>query len=101
MTSPRRRSPRWASYSFVASLGSERSATDAATRWVAEEIDLLRAAIAAEVPVLGLCFGGQALSIALGGEVGPRRAAADRLVRALRRGRGVPRGPGFTGTTSS
>ena len=61
--------PALGDYTFVASLGSERSATDAATSWVAPEIDLLRGAIAAEVPVLGLCFGGQALSIALGGEV--------------------------------
>src|SRR5579862_6693195 len=52
---------------FVASLGSEESATDARLPWVAGELALLRDAIAAQVPVLGLCFGGQALSLALGG----------------------------------
>jgi GMP synthase-like glutamine amidotransferase len=50
------------------SLGSERSAADR-DAWVPGEIDALRAAVAANVPVLGLCFGGQALSVALGGGV--------------------------------
>ena len=40
----------------------------------------LRAAVAAGVPVLGLCFGGQALSLALGGGVDRARSARDRLV---------------------
>ena len=55
-------------HAFVASLGSERSATTL-DAWVPAEIETLRAAIAADVPVLGLCFGGQALSLALGGSV--------------------------------
>lgn len=55
-------------YAFVASLGSERSAADA-DGWVPMEIAMLRDAIAAEVPVLGMCFGGQALSVALGGGI--------------------------------
>jgi GMP synthase-like glutamine amidotransferase len=55
-------------FSFVASLGSERSAGDT-DGWVAEEIAMLREAIAADVPVLGMCFGGQALAVALGGAV--------------------------------
>jgi GMP synthase-like glutamine amidotransferase len=41
--------------------------------WVAAELTLLRTAHAAGVPVLGICFGGQALAAALGGSV--RRAA--------------------------
>jgi GMP synthase-like glutamine amidotransferase len=53
-------------HAFVASLGSERSATES-DGWVAGEIETLRQAVAADVPVLGLCFGGQALSLALGG----------------------------------
>jgi GMP synthase-like glutamine amidotransferase len=56
---------------FVASLGSEESATNTGLRWVGEEIALLREAVARAVPVLGLCFGGQALSLALGGAVAP------------------------------
>lgn len=56
-------------FAFVASLGSEESANDGGLAWVTEEIALLREAVARAVPVLGLCFGGQALSIALGGGV--------------------------------
>jgi GMP synthase-like glutamine amidotransferase len=55
-------------YAFVASLGSDCSAADA-DGWVPGEIETLRHAVAAEVPVLGLCFGGQALSVALGGGI--------------------------------
>src|SRR5271154_5494896 len=54
---------------FVVSLGAEEAARDEQLAWVAGEVALLRAAVAADVPVLGICFGGQALSIALGGAV--------------------------------
>ena len=37
--------------------------------WIADEVALLRAAHDAGVPVLGICFGGQALAAALGGSV--------------------------------
>jgi GMP synthase-like glutamine amidotransferase len=53
----------------IVSLGSEHSALDASQRWIREEIDFLAAAQSASVPVLGICFGGQALSAALGGTV--------------------------------
>src|SRR6202012_2593756 len=56
-------------YGFVVSLGSEHSAASVELDWVATEIGALRAAVNADVPVLGLCFGGQALSLALGGGV--------------------------------
>jgi len=39
--------------------------------WVRDEIDFLRAAVEADVPVLGICFGGQLLAAALGGAVVP------------------------------
>lgn len=39
--------------------------------WVRDEIDFLRAALDADVPVLGICFGGQLLAAALGGAVIP------------------------------
>lgn len=55
-------------HSFVASLGSEHSVTES-DGWVPAEVAMLREAVAADVPVLGLCFGGQALSLALGGGV--------------------------------
>ena len=37
--------------------------------WIGEELDWLRAADAAGIPVLGICFGAQALTAALGGTV--------------------------------
>jgi GMP synthase-like glutamine amidotransferase len=56
-------------FAFVVSLGSEHSAASVELEWVGVEIEALRAAVDSEVPVLGLCFGGQALSLALGGGV--------------------------------
>jgi len=53
----------------IVSLGSEHSALDTQRRWIRDEIEFLAAAHAASVPVLGICFGGQALSAALGGNV--------------------------------
>lgn len=58
-------------FDWVVALGAESSVNDGTPEWIPAEIDLLRRAVAREVPVLGICFGGQALSVALGGEVGP------------------------------
>lgn len=58
-------------FSWVAALGSFHSVTQAEPDWIGAEIDFLRRAVEADVPVLGLCFGAQALSVALGGEVSP------------------------------
>ena len=80
-------------FSFVTSLGSESSAVDLDPPWITEEIDALRAAIAGEVPILGICFGGQALSLALGG--GTDRAAAPEVgwIAIDSHDGGVPEGP--------
>lgn len=56
-------------FAFVASLGSDMSAAATDPAWIADEVRFLAAAVAADVPVLGLCFGGQALALALGGVV--------------------------------
>jgi GMP synthase-like glutamine amidotransferase len=54
---------------FLASLGAVESVTHTEPGWVAAELEAVREAVAADVPVLGLCFGGQALSAVLGGGV--------------------------------
>jgi GMP synthase-like glutamine amidotransferase len=54
---------------FVASLGSPDTAGDGGPPWVRHEIEAMRRAVEADVPVLGLCFGGQMLAKALGGEI--------------------------------
>ncbi len=53
----------------VVSLGSDRSIPASREEWIAREIEFLRAAHDCGVPVLGICFGAQALSKALGGGV--------------------------------
>ena len=56
----------------IVSLGGEQNALDPS---LAEEVALLREAVARAVPVLGVCLGAQLLAHALGGEVRrlPRR----------------------------
>jgi GMP synthase (glutamine-hydrolysing) len=56
----------------VVALGSDRSVHASSDPWIAAQVGFLRAAHAAGVPVLGICFGGQALAAALGATV--RRA---------------------------
>jgi GMP synthase-like glutamine amidotransferase len=58
-------------YAFVASLGSKHSPNDTHVPAVVAELALIERAVANDVPVLGLCFGGQALAVALGGTVEP------------------------------
>ncbi len=54
-------------YDFIASLGSEFAAFDDSKPFIRREADLLHDAAKADVPVLGLCFGGQLLARVLGG----------------------------------
>jgi GMP synthase-like glutamine amidotransferase len=63
--------------SAIVALGSDCSVHAAPAPWVTAEVDFLRAAHAAGVPVLGVCFGAQALAAALGGSVA--RAAAPEI----------------------
>ena len=53
----------------VVSLGSDRSIPASHEPWIAQEIEFLRSAHDCRVPVLGICFGAQALASALGGAV--------------------------------
>ena len=52
---------------FAVVLGSGASAAGGGPAWVEHTIEWLRAADAAALPVLGICFGAQALAAALGG----------------------------------
>lgn len=56
-------------FDFVVVMGSSESAYDDSVPWLAAEIAYLRGALAANVPTLGVCFGGQLLSRVLGGKV--------------------------------
>jgi GMP synthase-like glutamine amidotransferase len=56
-------------HDLIVSLGSEFAAFDDTKPFVLREAALLRQAVDADVPVLGLCFGGQMLARVLGGEV--------------------------------
>jgi GMP synthase-like glutamine amidotransferase len=53
----------------VVALGSDRSVHASTDPWIAAELDFLSAAHDGGVPVLGICFGAQALAKVLGGEV--------------------------------
>jgi GMP synthase-like glutamine amidotransferase len=53
----------------VVALGSDRSVHASSDPWIGAQLAFLRAAHEAEVPILGICFGGQALAAALGGTV--------------------------------
>ncbi|HEY6397175.1 MAG TPA: type 1 glutamine amidotransferase [Solirubrobacteraceae bacterium] len=55
-------------YSMIVSLGSEFAAFDDSVPWLEREKQLLMNATQADVPVLGICFGGQLLARVLGGE---------------------------------
>ncbi len=60
-------------YDLLVPMGSLRSLTrkDEIDSWIQVELDMLRAAHEARTPILGVCFGGQALADALGGLVEP------------------------------
>ena len=55
-------------YDLVVSLGSEFAAFDESIPWIGRERRLMDTAAAAEVPLLGVCFGGQLLARVLGGD---------------------------------
>ena len=58
-------------YDLVVTMGCTQAVFDrgAVGEWIDDELALLRSAYASGMPVLGICFGGQALSAALGGTV--------------------------------
>jgi GMP synthase-like glutamine amidotransferase len=58
-----------ARYDLLIPLGSEHPPYADHIPWIPREVELLRRAHAADVSVLGICFGGQLLARALGGRV--------------------------------
>ena len=63
--------PDAAAYEVLVPMGSIRSLTNTGEidSWIFEEIDMVRAAHERGTPMLGICFGGQLLAAALGGQV--------------------------------
>jgi len=56
-------------FGAIAPLGAEQSVHASPDPWIDPQVAFLREAHTRGIPVLGLCFGGQALAAALGGEV--------------------------------
>ncbi len=64
------RAPRRQDISGIVSLGGRESATAVdSSPFLTAEVELLRAALASELPILGMCLGAQLLAVAAGGKV--------------------------------
>lgn len=54
---------------WICALGSDQTPGRGGPAWIEAEVAFLRGALDEDVPVLGLCFGGQALAAAAGAEI--------------------------------
>lgn len=85
-----------AAYDVIVSLGSEFAAFDDTKPFVPREAALMRRAVEEDVPVLGLCFGGQMLARVLGADVYRSEDAEIGWLPVRSRDPGlVPEGPWF------
>lgn len=65
-----------AAFAWICSLGSEHTpGRPDSPAWVDAEVDFLRRALELDVPILGLCFGAQAMAAAAGAEIAPAEPA--------------------------
>ena len=80
-------------YAAAVSLGSGHSAYDDTVPWLAAELSFLNCLLAAEVPVLGICFGAQALARVLGARVYRLSAPEIGWARVTARCPALPEGP--------
>jgi GMP synthase-like glutamine amidotransferase len=76
---------------FVVVLGSDRSVNEKEP-WILDEVHWLRDAVE-RAPVLGVCFGAQALAVALGGSVAREPAEIDWLTLDVEPALGCSAGP--------
>ena len=86
-------------YDAVIAFGSFSNAHNPAARgWVEPEVDYIRNLAQEGKPYLGVCFGGQLLAEALGGEVVPAGVDASEigLVSFADSSQSLPKGPWFT-----
>lgn len=84
-----------AGFGLIVSLGSKHAVYDG-PGWIETEVGLLQDAASRGVPVLGICFGAQALATALGGEVAAApRAEIGWIDVESDDPRGLPPGPWF------
>jgi GMP synthase (glutamine-hydrolysing) len=77
----------------VVLLGSERTAYDDQVPWLAAELPFVSRLLAADVPMLGICFGGQVLARVLGARLFRLAAPEIGWVWAPSRCAGLPPGP--------
>ncbi len=80
-------------YTAAVSLGSGHAAYDDTVPWLPAELSFLDRLLATEVPVLGICFGAQALARVLGARVYRLSAPEIGWARVTARRPALPEGP--------
>ena len=86
-------------FDFVISFGSFHSATDPSTApWVDAEVELIRETFTTETPFLGVCFGGQVLTKAVGGTIerSPETEVGAIHIEPTSNSLPIPHGPWFS-----